>query len=128
MAWPNYPRVQLPQFEQQAKERYYASYNRNFKKLNDNYILPRAISGESSEDFFDKFKEWAVEMRNVYIYGPDESGELKKKFPDLEEWRKMSVKDLKKILGQINEPKSGKKAELYQRIMKWLYVGSLTNN
>lgn len=128
MAWPNYPRVQLPQFEQQAKERYYASYNRNFKKLNDNYILPRAISGESSEDFFDKFKEWAVEMRNVYIYGPDESGELKKKFPDLEEWRKMSVKDLKKILGQINEPKSGKKAELYQRIMNWLYVGSLTNN
>lgn len=128
MAWPNYPRVQLPQFEQEAKERYYASYNRNFKELNDNYILPRAISGESSEDFFDNFKEWAVETRNVYIYGPDESGELKKKFPDLEDWRKMSVKDLKKILGQINEPKSGKKAELYQRIMDWLYVGGLTDN
>ena len=32
MAWPNYPRVQLPQFEQEAKERYYASYNRNFKE------------------------------------------------------------------------------------------------
>ena len=128
MAWPNYPRVQLPQFEQEAKERYYASYNRNFKELNANYILPRAISGESSEDFFDNFKEWAVETRNVYIYGPDESGELKKKFPDLEDWRKMSVKDLKKILGQINEPKSGKKAELYQRIMDWLYVGGLTDN
>ena len=69
-----------------------------------------------------------METRNVYIYGPDESGELKKKFPDLEDWRKMSVKDLKKILGQINEPKSGKKAELYQRIMDWLYVGGLTDN
>ena len=128
MNWPNYPRVQLPQFEQQAKDRYYASYNRNFSSLNSNYILPRAISGESSKDFFDKFKVWAVETRNVYIYGPDESGEMKKKFPDLEEWRKMSVKDLKKILGQISERKSGNKAELYQRIMDWLYVGNLTNN
>jgi hypothetical protein len=128
MYWPNYPRVQLPQFEQEAKERYYASYNRNFKELNANYILPRDFVGESSEDFFDNFKKWAVETRNVYIYGPDESGELKKKFPDLEDWRKMSVKDLKKILGQINESKSGKKAELYQRIMDWLYVGNLTDN
>ena len=132
MAWPNYPRVRLPQFEQEAKERYYASYNRNFKDLsNNNYILPRAISGESSEDFFDNFKEWAVETRNVFIwdysnYATDESGD--RKFPDLEDWRKMSVKDLKKILGQISEPKSGKKAELYQRIMDWLYVGSLTDN
>ena len=127
MYWPNYPRVQLPQFEQEAKERYYASYNRNFK--GDNYILPRAISGESSEDFFDNFKEWAVETRNVYIWvSKNQDGVGRKKFPDLEEWRKMSVKDLKKILGQIDEPKSGKKAELYQRIMDWLYVGGLTDN
>ena len=127
MDWPNYPRVRLPQFEQEAKERYYASYNRNFTS-NSNYILPRAISGESSEDFFDKFKEWAVETRNVYIDAPDKSNQGIWKFPDLEDWRKMSVKDLKKILGQINEPKSGKKAEMYQRIMNWLYVGSLTDN
>jgi len=129
MAWPNYPRVQLPQFEQEAKDRYYASYNRDFK--GDNYILPRAISGESSEDFFDKFKEWAVEDRDVFIwdysnYATDESGD--RKFPDLEDWRKMTVTDLKKILDRIGESKSGKKAELYQRIMDYLYVGSLTNN
>ena len=68
MDWPNYPRFRLPQFEQEAKERYYASYNRNFNEVNNTYILPRAISGESSEDFFDKFKEWAVEKRNVYIW------------------------------------------------------------
>jgi len=123
--WPNYPPVRLPQFEQEAKDRYYASYNRDFK--GDNYILPRAISGESSEDFFDKFKEWAVERKNVYIFGGGE-GEMKKKFPDLEDWRKMSVKDLKKILDRISEPKSGKKAELYQRIMDYLQVGGLTDN
>ena len=129
MDWPNYPRFRLPQFEQEAKERYYASYNRNFKEVNNNYILPRAISGESSEDFFDKFKEWAVEKRNVYIWvSENQDGVGRKKFPDLEEWRKMSVKDLKKILGQIDEPKSGKKAQLYQRIMDWLYVGSLAGN
>jgi len=125
MNWPNYPRFSLPQFEQQAKDRYYASYNRDFKP--DNYILPRAISGESSKDFFDKFKVWAVETRNVYIYGGGE-GEMKKKFPDLEDWRKMSVKDLKKILDRIGESKSGKKAELYQRIMDYLQVGGLTDN
>lgn len=126
--WPNYPRFRLPQFEQEAKDRYYASYNRNFKELNDNYILPRDFVGESSEDFFDKFKEWAVETRNVYIYATDESGDRKKKFPDLEDWRKMSVKDLKKILDRIGESKSGKKAELYQRIMDYLQVGGLTDN
>ena len=129
MDWPNYPRVQLPQFEQQAKERYYASYNRNFSSLNSNYILPKAISGESSKDFFDKFKAWAVEKRNVYIWvSENQDGVGRKKFPDLEEWRKMSVKDLKKILGQINESKSGLKVELYQRIMDSLNVGNLTDN
>jgi len=128
MDWPNYPRFRLPQFEQEAKDRYYASYNRNFKELNDNYILPRDFVGESSEDFFDKFKEWAVEMKNVYIYAIDESGNMKKKFPDLEDWRKMSVKDLKKILDRIGESKSGRKAELYQRIMDYLLVGGLTDN
>ncbi len=128
MYWPNYPRVQLPQFEQEAKDRYYAFYNRNFQELNANYILPRDFVGESSEDFFDKFKEWAVEMKNVYIYAIDESGNMKKKFPDLEDWRKMSVKDLKKILDRIGESKSGRKAELYQRIMDYLLVGGLTDN
>ena len=53
---------------------------------------------------------------------------MKKKFPDLEDWRKMSVKDLKKILDRIGESKSGKKAELYQRIMDYLQVGGLTDN
>jgi hypothetical protein len=128
MDWPNYPRFRLPQFEQEAKDRYYASYNRNFQELNANYILPRDFVGESSEDFFDKFKEWAVEMKNVYIYAIDESGNMKKKFPDLEDWRKMSVKDLKKILDRIGESKSGRKAELYQRIMDYLLVGGLTDN
>ena len=126
MYWPNYPRVRLPQFEQEAKDRYYASYNRNFKNDN-NYILPRDFVGESSEDFFDKFKEWAVETKNVYIFVGGER-EMKKKFPDLEDWRKMSVKDLKKILDRIGESKSGKKAELYQRIMDYLLVGGLTDN
>ena len=129
MNWPNYPRVQLPQFEQQAKERYYASYNRNFSSLNSNYILPKAISGESSKDFFDKFKAWAVEEKNVYIWvSENQDGVGRKKFPDLEEWRKMSVKDLKKILAQIGYSKSGRKVELYQRIMDYLNVGSLTDN
>ena len=128
MNWPNYPRFQLPQFEQEAKDRYYSSYNRNFKELNDNYILPRDFLGESSEDFFDKFKEWAMETKGVYIFATDESGVLQKKFPDLEDWRKMSVKDLKKILDRISESKSGKKAELYQRIMDYLKVGSFTDN
>ncbi len=128
MNWPNYPRFRLPQFEQEAKERYYASYNRNYDTFDLNYILPTAISGESSEDFFDSFKEWAIKQ-GVYIYGDPVlvggllSLQASKKFPDLEEWRKMSVKDLKKILERMNKSKSGRKIELYRRIMNGLYLG-----
>jgi hypothetical protein len=117
MNWPNYPRFRLPQFEQEAKERYYASYDRNYSQYDLNYILPTAISGESSEDFFDGFKEWAKD-KGVYSLV-----EGQKKFPDLEEWRKMSVKDLKKILERLNLSKSGRKNELYRRIMENFYIG-----
>ena len=83
--------------------------------------------------FLISLKSGRWKTRNVFIwdysnYATDESGDRKKKFPDLEDWRKMTVTDLKKILDRIGESKSGKKAELYQRIMDYLYVGSLTNN